>query len=105
MRPPPAVEYSDLKHSKLEKDVQNPTIVGRFVLVKNKDHQSFRTAEIIVQVSPGYYFVQFDNMGGHDMPEAEMASVCENAANVCGHSSPAGSDCKSISIGWQPRPS
>jgi len=67
----------------LEKNVQS--IVGSFVLVNNKDHQSFRTAEIIKQVSPGYYFVQFDNMGGDDMPipielvgEGEMASVCEN---------------------------
>ena len=72
-----------MKESKLEKNVQS--IVGSFVLVNNKDHQSFRTAEIIKQVSPGYYFVQFDNMGGDDMPipielvgEAEMASVCEN---------------------------
>ena len=47
--------------------------------------KSFRTAEIIKQVSPGYYFVQFDNMSADDMPipielvgEAEMASVCEN---------------------------
>jgi hypothetical protein len=74
-----------MEENKLEKDVQSPSIVGSFVLVNNKDHESFRTAEIIKQVSPGYYFVQFDNMGGGDMPipielvgEAEMASVCEN---------------------------
>ena len=65
--------------------MQNPSIVGSFVLVNNKDSQTFRTAEIIKQISPGYYFVQFDNMGSDDMPipielvgEAEMASVCEN---------------------------
>ncbi len=60
-------------------------LVGSFVLVTNKDHETFRTGEIIKQVSPGYYFVQFDAVGGDDMPEpmelvgeAEMASVCEN---------------------------
>ncbi len=60
-------------------------VVGSFVVVTNKDHESFRTAEIIKRVSPGYYFVQFDNMGVDEMPiplelvgEAEMASVSEN---------------------------
>jgi len=74
-----------VNESKLEKDVQNPSIVGSFVLVNNKDHQTFRTAEIIKQVSPGYYFVQFDNMGGDDVPipielvgETEMTSMCAN---------------------------
>ena len=87
-------------------------VVGSFVLVNNKDHYSFRTAEIIKQVSPGYYFVQFDNMGVDDLPiplelvgEAEMASVCENCQDRRWHSSPHGSICESISIGWKPRPS
>ena len=96
----------------MEKDVQNPSIVGSFVLVNNKAHQTFRTAEIIKQISPGYYFVQFDNMGGDDMPipielvgEAEMASVCENCGERLWSFFPSRERLQSISIGWQPRPS
>ena len=37
LRSPPAVEYFDVKESKVEKNVQIPSIVGSFVLVNNKD--------------------------------------------------------------------
>ena len=68
-----------MKESNLEKNVQS--IVGSFVLVNNKDHESFRTAEIIKQVSPGYYSTTW--AAAMPIPielvgEAEMASVCEN---------------------------
>jgi hypothetical protein len=79
----PALEY--FERGELEYAVQNSGIVGSFVLVNDKDHETYRTAEIIKQVSPGHYFVQFDNISGGDMPmpielvgEAEMASLCEN---------------------------
>ena len=79
----PALEY--FERGELENAVQNSDIVGSFVLVNDKDHETYRTAEITKQVSPGYYFVQFDNISGGDMPmpielvgEAEMASLCEN---------------------------
>ena len=48
-------------------------------------------------------------MGDDDMPipielwaRLKWHRCVRTAANVCGHSSRAGSDCKNISIGWQP---
>jgi hypothetical protein len=42
-------------------------LVGNLVLVDDYQNKTFRTGEIIEQVSPDYYLVQFDDMSGGNM--------------------------------------
>jgi|KBSMisStaDraftv2_1062788.scaffolds.fasta_scaffold1385976_1 hypothetical protein len=61
------------------------TLVGKFFLANDDEHEAYRTGEVIAQITPSHYLMQFDNMAGGDILfGSEVVGATELAAS-CKH--------------------